>query len=744
MQSIVLSWMMMLGMLHGAGTNFPVDMFQTTSHNFGTVVKGTKTEFDFEFTNIFVEDVVIESVTSSCQCTTPSFGPRGPIKTGQKGKIHISVNTQNFTGTKNATITVRFARPYRTEMQLHSYVYIRNDVTVNPGIVYFGSVDPKTNPAVSVNINSVNQGWQIRDVQSECKFLSVELKKHPNYSSFYTMVVRLKENAPPGPFSEILEVITNDYDPRSQRVPVRVQGRVKQTLSASPSPLAFNIVEEGASVEKTLVIQGAEPFKITDITSESRNIAASIQRDARKIHPIKLTYHGNEVGDFTGEITVFTDLEGRMSTQVQFSGRVTPAPEPTPEPTPEPAPEPAPAGVSEGPEEILPEAAPEVTPEAAVPEADVLPDSEPPFDEEAKENEAPADAEMTQKTDAELGLAPLPVPEETDGPETHDGLGEMPIEDPAVPKDDEVLDFGAAQPEEKDVKDEGPLDSDSVELLDLPELENAEAAAPADGSAPADERNVSQESAPAADSQESDAPLSLDEMIDDTVPNEEAETDSAAPIENGLGIDIPENEADPQEEIPALPALDEQNADAAVQNKEAQEALPLDLDDSLEGLDGLEDTDAQESAGPEAGEEKLPELPEEKSPMQETENVPDQPLPIDGLDELPDEGPADTENAADSENADKPENPEEPARQVEEEKIPADEEEMPAPQDPAPVQEAEDAPPRPAEELDDLESLFQESEELAPETAPGTSETTEARPNESVQPIGRNLLKRKI
>ncbi len=323
----------MLGALTGAG-NFPVDMFETTSHQFGTVVRGAKTEYEFVFTNKYVEDVIVESVQSSCQCTTPTLLTPGRIKTHQQGRIKIHINTDQFTGNKNATITVRFAAPQRVEMQLHSYVYIRSDVSVNPGIVYFGSVDlAKTpNPGIAVNVNSINYGWKILDVQSECKFLKVELKQLQAYQgTTYNLVVRLLPNAPPGPFSQVLELVTND-DVRNRRIPVRVEGRVKQTLSASPSPLSFNMVEQGKKAEKTLVIQGAEPFKILDITSDDRNIAASIDRTPKKVQPIKLTYTGKTVGDFNGAITILTDLEGGMNTSVHFNGKVTEPVKPIEEP----------------------------------------------------------------------------------------------------------------------------------------------------------------------------------------------------------------------------------------------------------------------------------------------------------------------------------------------------------------------------------------------------------------------------
>ena len=46
-------------------------MFPVTSHNFGTVAKGSKTEYRFRFSNLYKEDVRVVSVRTSCCCTSP-------------------------------------------------------------------------------------------------------------------------------------------------------------------------------------------------------------------------------------------------------------------------------------------------------------------------------------------------------------------------------------------------------------------------------------------------------------------------------------------------------------------------------------------------------------------------------------------------------------------------------------------------------------------------------------------------
>jgi hypothetical protein len=58
-----------------AGQQWAQKMFlkcnDSLSHDFGVVARGSKAEYDFEFQNIFEEEVHVASVRSSCRCTQP-------------------------------------------------------------------------------------------------------------------------------------------------------------------------------------------------------------------------------------------------------------------------------------------------------------------------------------------------------------------------------------------------------------------------------------------------------------------------------------------------------------------------------------------------------------------------------------------------------------------------------------------------------------------------------------------------
>ena len=107
-----------------AQADWASDMFKETSHNFGMVARGADTRFSFVFTNKYKEDVVIESVQSTCRCTIPSF-TKQVIKPGETAQVNIQLDTRNFIGRKDATITVHFSKPFYAEVQLHSFCIIR-------------------------------------------------------------------------------------------------------------------------------------------------------------------------------------------------------------------------------------------------------------------------------------------------------------------------------------------------------------------------------------------------------------------------------------------------------------------------------------------------------------------------------------------------------------------------------------------------------------------------------------------
>ena len=137
------------------------EMFDHTSHDFGTVARGAKVEHRFGVENIYLEDAHIESAQASCGCTSPEV-PAQILKTWKKAYVIAKVDTVNFQGQKDVTIKVKFDKPFRAEVQLYIHCYIRSDVVLDPGSVHLRTAQGSaTQQRVSVRYAG-RPDWQIQ------------------------------------------------------------------------------------------------------------------------------------------------------------------------------------------------------------------------------------------------------------------------------------------------------------------------------------------------------------------------------------------------------------------------------------------------------------------------------------------------------------------------------------------------------------------------------------------------------
>ena len=65
--------------------------FKEVRHNFGKIKQGVPVTYDFDFTHIANEPVVIENATASCGCTTPVW-PQQPVMKSKTDKIKAGFN----------------------------------------------------------------------------------------------------------------------------------------------------------------------------------------------------------------------------------------------------------------------------------------------------------------------------------------------------------------------------------------------------------------------------------------------------------------------------------------------------------------------------------------------------------------------------------------------------------------------------------------------------------------------------
>lgn len=328
-RSLCIAWLVVVLSASSADAqSWARKMFKTTEHDFGTVAKGAKAEYDFEFQNIFVEDIHVAGVRSSCGCTEPHV-TKQVIKTWEKSAIRAVFNTRTFTGSRGATLTVIIDKPFYAEVQLSVRGVIRNDVLFTPGSVMFGEIElgQPAERTVSVSYRG-RSDWKIVDVRSANECFEVELLDGAR--SFgqvsYQMVVRLKGDAPSGYLHDQLTIVTNDSQNSSLELPV--EGRVVSPLQV-PATLFLGVLTPGQTADRDLLVKGSKPFRILSIDAGGTDFEFRPSDKAQTFHKIPLKFTaGTTPGPVSRQIVIKTDLGSGASATCLATATITePAPE---------------------------------------------------------------------------------------------------------------------------------------------------------------------------------------------------------------------------------------------------------------------------------------------------------------------------------------------------------------------------------------------------------------------------------
>ncbi|MEX0669319.1 MAG: DUF1573 domain-containing protein [Pirellulales bacterium] len=284
-------------------------MFSVTSHNFGTVAKGSKTEYRFVFRNAYKEDLHVVGVRTSCGCTSPEV-TKSDLKTHETAEIVAKFNTRTFLGQHGATLTVTFDKPFYAEVQLRVAGNIRGDVTFEPPFVDLGNVDLGAGAERSIRVTRVGSApWDITDVRSANPNFEVSLSKPTRSPSqtAYDLTLRLKADSPAGYMKGQLILVTSD--PRATQIPMDVEGRVVAAVTVSPQLLSFGAVKCGGTVTKNVVVRANRDFCITGVACENGCLTCEPRTTPAKVHILPVTFQaGDLAGRVEQQLKISTDL----------------------------------------------------------------------------------------------------------------------------------------------------------------------------------------------------------------------------------------------------------------------------------------------------------------------------------------------------------------------------------------------------------------------------------------------------
>ncbi len=301
-------------------------MFPVTSHNFGTVAKGSKTDYRFVFRNLYEEDLHVVGVRTSCGCTSPSV-TQNTLKTHETAEVVASFNTRTFTGQHGATLTVTFDKPFYAEVQLRVAGNIRGDVTFDPPFIDLGNVDLGKGTERKIRIaRNGSSPWEIKDVRSANPNFEVTLSKptHTGSQTLYDLVAKLKPSTPAGYIKGQLILVTNDA--RATQIPVDVEGRVVAEVTVSPQLLALGAVQAGQTITKNIVIRANREFTITGVYCSDGCLTSKPKTTAARVHILPVTFQaGQAAGKVEQELKIATDLGEGAVPVVTVQAQVEPA-----------------------------------------------------------------------------------------------------------------------------------------------------------------------------------------------------------------------------------------------------------------------------------------------------------------------------------------------------------------------------------------------------------------------------------
>lgn len=285
------------------------EMFETTRHDFGSVGRGAKAEFEFKLTNPFIEDVEIASATTSCGCTSVKIEKR-VLKTYESGAIFAKFNTHLFLGKRGATITVNFSRPQRASVRLRVDGTIYSDLILSPSSADLGTVQRGTPAERRISVRYAgSQRLTIVGVKTENPHLKAQIvPRNDVRHASYDLVVQLDADAPSGYIRDNLLLRTTNRQLRE--IPVMVEARVMPEVTVTPNTLFLGVLKPGDRVTKNVIVRGNHPFTIKSIKADRDGVEfdASDSKLSRPIHVIAVTIvAGQDPGALVHNVTIETD-----------------------------------------------------------------------------------------------------------------------------------------------------------------------------------------------------------------------------------------------------------------------------------------------------------------------------------------------------------------------------------------------------------------------------------------------------
>ena len=292
-------------------------MFDRTEVRFGSVGKNADVVFKFNVKNIFKEDILISSLSTSCGCISWQERDRTPIRitSGQTVELSIRLDTVRHQGDKNVTAFVQLSEPTRgstASVSIPVQGRIRTDVVLQTNLLNFGQVDmgQAMEHRLSVTYTGGRPDWAITQAKVNNPHLMTKVveKSRLGGTVSYEVVVTLKGDTPMSKLRDQMLLTTNEAGDSGYAVAIEAQ--VEPDIVVAD--VQFGQVAAGQSKTLNVVVRGKKPFKIEKIdrAKSDDNFKLNAPENVSTVHMVPMTFTPTgEHGLFEEEF--FLTISGR-------------------------------------------------------------------------------------------------------------------------------------------------------------------------------------------------------------------------------------------------------------------------------------------------------------------------------------------------------------------------------------------------------------------------------------------------
>ena len=278
------------------------------SVDFGVIGVAEKAEHFFSVPNDSDEDFIVHSVTTSCGCMKATMD-REVIKPGEKGKLKIELDTVNFRGTKNVSITLRLKQPIR-EIQFTAKAVIRN-VVPSPTSIQFCGAQPNLKQKVTLTRRG-DPNWKITKWSASNRRIRLKTLRRDveGENVKYTLECSL-DGSEELKGQQYVVIHTTDKAEPITEIPVRFLPQPEIQFSLSRLEFAAT---GSQPVTRKVILKTAEASEIVKLKIDHPGFAVrAVKSGKQKAHVLEVTYTPNQVDAREAKLEAMTSPGNRKA-----------------------------------------------------------------------------------------------------------------------------------------------------------------------------------------------------------------------------------------------------------------------------------------------------------------------------------------------------------------------------------------------------------------------------------------------